>query len=99
MMPTGPAPRSGNLDASPNMPSSTRARIARYEAQAFSANPGGVLTDNDVVTTSTAQGMKKTCVQEIASNTVSAATPGTKYGPGQAPQIVVLRGDLVNVCR
>ena len=82
------------------IPSWLRARIARYEAKAFSDDPGGVLTNNDVVTTANAQGMQKTCVQEVGSNTVSGAATGTgKYGPSQAPQVVVLRGDLVNICK
>ena len=55
---------------------------------------------DDVVTTANAQGMQKTCVQEVGSNTVSGAATGTgKYGPNQAPQVVVLRGDLVNICK
>ena len=53
-----------------------------------------------MVTTANAQGMQKTCVQEVGSNTVSANTTGSaKYGPNQAPQVVVLRGDLVNICK
>ena len=100
MQPTGPAPRSGNMDVDPGIPSWMRARITRYEARAFSANPGNdILTDNDVVTTTNAEGMKKTCVQEVGSSTVSATSPGMKYGPNQRDQVVVLRGDLVNICK
>jgi hypothetical protein len=100
MQPTGAAAASTGLDNASTMPSWLRARIARYEAKAFSDDPGGVLTNNDVVTTANAQGMQKTCVQEVGSNTVSGAATGTgKYGPNQAPQVVVLRGDLVNICK
>ena len=100
MQPTGAAPASTGLDGSNTMPSWLRARIARYEAKAFSDDTSGVLTNNDVVTTANAQGMQKTCVQEVGSNTVSAGTTGSaKYGPNQAPQVVVLRGDLVNICK
>lgn len=99
MMPTGGATMSGNLDGSPSMPSWLRARIARFEAKAFSSDTTGLLTDNDVVTTAAAQGMKKTCVQEIGSSTVSSSSGGfNRYGPQSAPQVVVLRGDLVNIC-
>ena len=100
MMPTGPAQASGNIDGNTGTPSWLRARIARYEAKAFSADTTGILTNNDVVTTANAEGMQKTCVQEVGSNTLSASTTNTaRYGPNQAPQVVVLRGDLVNICK
>ncbi|MFN3438489.1 MAG: hypothetical protein ACK41V_12390 [Acidovorax sp.] len=100
MQPVGGAATSTGLDNGNTMPSWLRARIARYEAKAFSDDTTGVLTNNDVVTTANAQGMQKTCVQEVGSNTLSANTTGSaKYGPNQAPQVVVLRGDLVNICK
>jgi hypothetical protein len=101
MQPTGTAAPSGQLEGNGSMPSWLRARIARYEAKAFSTDgSSGVLSDNDVVTTASAQGMQKTCVQEVGSNTVAGAGSGTsKYGPNQTAQVVVLRGDLVNICR
>lgn len=100
MQPTAGYAPSGNLDGNNTTPSWLRARIARYEAKAFSSDTTGILTDNDVVATANAQGMQKTCVQEVGSNTLSSATsPGTKYGPGQATQVVVLRGDLINICK
>jgi hypothetical protein len=98
MRPMGSQPQSGSLDGDPNMPAWVRARITRYEAKAFSANPGSILTDSNVVTTSSAQGMQKVCSQEIGSTTTAAASPGMKYGPQPTSQIVVLRGDLVNIC-
>ena len=101
MQPLGAAPASTGLDNANSMPSWLRARIARYEAKAFSDDPEGVLTNNDAVTTANAQGMQKTCVQEVGSNTVSGtnAAGTSKYGPNQTPQVVVLRGDLVNICK
>lgn len=100
MMPTGQAPASGNIDGTTGTPSWLRARIARYEAKAFSADTAGILTNNDVVATANAEGMQKTCVQEVGSNTLSSSSASTlRYGPNQAPQVVVLRGDLVNICR
>lgn len=101
MQSTGTAAPSGQLEGSGSMPSWLRARIARYEAKAFSSDASsGVLSDNDVVTTASAQGMQKTCVQEVGSSTVSStSSSASKYGPSQTAQIVVLRGDLVNICR
>ncbi|NPC55753.1 hypothetical protein HNE04_08975 [Caenimonas sp. S4] len=99
MQPTNPPPKSGNIESKAGMPAATRARVARYEAKSFSADTTGIATDSDAVNAATAEGMHKTCVQEVGSNTVANPTPGTKYGPNQAPQIVVLRGDLVNICR
>jgi hypothetical protein len=100
MQPTAGAAASQGLDNFNGAPSWLRARIARYEAKAFSGDTTGILTNNDVVSTANAEGMQKTCVQEVGSNTVSGNTTGSgKYGPNQAPQVVVLRGDLVNICR
>lgn len=94
----GAEPQSGGFDADPYLPSWLRARITRYQAKAFSANPDGIVTENDVVTTTAAQGIRKACVQDVASN-VAPTTPGMKYGPAPTAQVVVLRGDLVNICR
>ncbi|WP_440105819.1 hypothetical protein [Acidovorax sp. BL-A-41-H1] len=100
MQPIGPAAQPGQLDPAMEMPSWLRARVARYEARAFAQDAQGQLGDTDVVTTASAQGMQKTCVQEVGSNTVAAGAAGaSKYGPGGTPQVVVLRGDLVNICR
>lgn len=98
MMPTAPLPTPGHLDGDNTTPSWLRARIARYEAKAFSADTTGILSNNDVVTTANAEGMQKTCVQEVGSNILSSSSTA-RYGPNQAPQVVVLRGDLVNICR
>lgn len=91
-------PKSGDIDTMTDLPAWMRAKVTRYSAKAFAADNKGIATDNDVVTTSAAQGLRKTCVQEVGSNTQSGASPGSKYGPQQKDQIVVLRGDLVNVC-
>lgn len=99
MQPTAGAAASSGLDNFNGMPSWLRARVARYEAKAFSADTTGILTNNDAVSTANAEGMQKTCVQEVGSNTVASSTGNNKYGPNQAPQVVVLRGDLVNICK
>lgn len=96
LQPAAPPPKSGNIDNTSGMPAWMRARVARYEARAFSADTTGLLTDNDVVASSNAQGLRKTCVQEVGSSTIST-TAGGRPGVNQA-QIVVLRGDLVNIC-
>jgi hypothetical protein len=90
---------SAGLEVNANGPSHVRAKLARYEARAFA--PDGeqeVATDNDTNNLLVAQGARKTCVQEIGSN---VKTPQTfnRYGPKAQEQIVVLRGDAVNVCR
>jgi hypothetical protein len=96
-LPNGPAPRSGNIGPPAEIPPWQRAKIARYEAKAFSGNRGNILTEKDVVNTNTTDGFKTTCTQSIGSNTTA---PGITTGAGFKPseQIVVLRGDLVNIC-
>lgn len=105
-LPGPPAPKSGNLEGSMDMPAWMKARIARYEAKSFSASAddGTLLTDNNVVNTANAQGLRKTCVQEVGSSSSSGGTSASggsfnRYGPNNQQQIVVLRGDLVNICK
>ena len=100
-LPGPPAPKSGNLDGLLDMPAWMKARIARYEAKAFSASAddGTLLTDNNVVTTASAQGLRKTCVQEIGSTSNPGNNTFNRFGPGNQQQVVVLRGDLVNICK
>jgi hypothetical protein len=97
--PGGPAQQSGSLDPLFGMQGWLKARINRYEARAYSDYATDtILTENDAVTTASAQGLKKTCVQEVGSSS-SSATGFGKYGPKGAAQIVVLKGDLVNICK
>lgn len=93
--------KSDQMHPSTDMPAWMRARISRYTAKAYSAtaDDGSIVTDNDVVTTSTSQGLRKTCVQEVGTTTTTSDSLGGRYGPGQKEQVVVLRGDLINVCR
>ncbi|MDB5741769.1 MAG: hypothetical protein JWR68_84 [Polaromonas sp.] len=99
-LPGGALQKSGQMDGSHDLPAWMKARVARYEAKAFSgtANDGTILTNNDVVNTASSQGMSKTCVQEVGSISSAGGTMGSKGISGQQ-QIVVLRGDLVNICR
>ena len=102
LMPTAPQVASGGMDGPQDIPAWMRARMNRYVAKAYSAtaDDGSIYTDNDVVTTVKTEGLQKTCVQEVGSNTVPAGSDlGTRYGPQTQQQVVVLRGDLVNVCR
>lgn len=93
------ASRSTPLGPSGELPAWMNARIARYTAKAYSgqADDGSIYTDNDVITSSNAAGFKKTCVQEVGSNTIENKS-GSKSGSLKGDQIVVLRGDLVNIC-
>jgi hypothetical protein len=76
------------------------AKLARYQAKAFATDTAGVLTDEDVITRTGREGVRKVCSQEIASNTTgSLGSTAQRYGPKPDAQIVVLRGDLVNICR
>lgn len=96
-LPIGGAPKSQGLDnASDGVPMHLRAKIARYEAQTFNDQADGIYTDNDVNRIVGAQANRKTCIQDVGSNT--SASSGVRTGSGQQ-QIVVLRGDLVNICR
>ena len=97
-LPTAKPTTSSGLETVTDIPISIKAKIARYEAMAM-GNVPGVTTDADVVTTTTTSstGMKRTCTQDLASNTNASAF--NRYGPQTKDQIVVLKGDLVNVCR
>lgn len=90
---------SGALDPDADIPSSIKAKIVRYEAKAFNApsQADDVLTNNDVQVSTAEQGMRKTCVQQVGSTTTNTAF--NRFGPSTQPQMVVLRADLINVCR
>lgn len=76
------------------------AKLARFQAKAFAADTAGVLTDQNVITTTAQEGVRKVCTQDIGSNSTTTASGAfNRYGPKPEAQIVVLRGDLVNICR
>ena len=75
------------------VPIHLKAKIARFEAKTFNDQTDGIYTDGDVKRTVAAQANRKTCIQDVGSNT------GTQPGIGSKDQIVVLRGDLINICR
>lgn len=76
------------------------AKLARFQAKAFAADTSGIWTDENIVTKYTQDGLRKVCSQDIGSNSVvNASNSFNRYGPKTDSQIVVLRGDLVNICR
>lgn len=95
MLPLGSS-RSAPMDTVNGMPAWLKAKVVRYEAKANSDFTAGISTDADVTRSASSDGLKKTCVQEVGSVT----TTTNSAGPGRnAPQVVVLKGDLVNICR
>lgn len=93
-MPTTPRSVSSSIVYKSGMPDDAKAKIAHYVAKAYSANTEGIKTNKDVVSSVQTNGMgSTTCVQ-----TVQPSKPG---GAGKAgdDQVVVITGDLVNVCR
>ena len=96
-LPDGGVVKSKPLDSA-EMPASLRAKVARFEAKSKSGETTGFSSDKDVTRETSSDGFKKTCIQDVGSNTATTSQPGR---PGQAnnQQIVVLRGDLVNICK
>jgi hypothetical protein len=93
MLPLGGAPRSTSIIYQDDMPAWQRAKLSRYEAKAFSGNTGNILTEKDVVHSTTSDGFRTTCTQSIGSTTGT-----TSLGGKPTEQVVVLRGDVVNIC-
>ena len=96
MLPIGGTRTSSPLNSQTGMPAWMQAKVARFEAKSNADQTGGILTDSDVTRTVTSDGFKKTCTQEVGSNTAQA--PG-KFGLNNTQQIVVLKGDLINICK
>ena len=103
-----PAPAfqpSGQLEQSGEMPAWLQAKVTRFEAKAFADVGGGsgvVFTERDVISTQRGNALQRTCSTNVASNVgqAAAAGPANRYGPGSGQdQMVVLRGDLVTICK
>lgn len=95
--------QSGGMDASTELPSWLRAKLSRYQAKAFAnVNSDDIYTDEDVVSTVRSDGIRTTCVQEVGTSTATTGSTGSthfnRYGPKPDEQVVVLRGDLINIC-
>lgn len=103
--PMGPAvaqSRSTPMSPPPTAPAWLEAKVARLEAKAWAFDTGNVLTDKNLLAAASSDGLRKVCVQDIGSS-VSAAGASASAGANglrnAEPQIVVLKGDLVNICR
>jgi hypothetical protein len=99
MLPINNTMRSTPLQNSTGVPAWMDARIARFEAKAYSFDTTGIFTDKDVSTTTIRDGFRKTCIQNVGSTIAAAANSAGKFGAMPQDQIVVLKGDLVNICR
>lgn len=75
------------------------AKLARFTAKAFSIDTSGIVTDDSVINTVVSDGIRKVCTQDIASNVASVSAASNARLGIAAPQAVVLRGDLINICR
>lgn len=90
-LPTAAATRSTSIQYQQQMPDDAAAKISRYTAKAFSGNLGQIKTEKDVVQFVQTKGNQTTCYQSIGSTT------GPNTGANNE-QIVVLRGDVINIC-
>lgn len=90
-LPTAPATRSTSVQYMQIMPDDAAAKVSRYTAKAYSANLGNIKTEKDVVQSVQTNGTQTNCYQSIGS--VSAPR-----GIGNNEQVVVLRGDVINIC-
>ena len=97
-LPDGGLTKSSPLNNA-EMPASMRAKVARYEAKSKSNEGIDFSSDKDVKRETSTDGLKKTCIQEVGSNTVAGAQQPRRPGQANTQQIVVLRGDLVNICK
>ena len=93
-MPTAPRAGSTDIRHRSGMPEDVRAKMAHYTAKAYSSDTTGISTEKDVVSSVKTDGMgATTCVQ-----TVQPATAGSERARS-GDQVVVIRGDLINICR
>lgn len=96
-LPTLPKAPSGDIHYNRDLPPEVAAKVGRYTADAYAANPSSnVKTERDVVQSVKTHGLYTTCNQSVASTTGPASPGGTKLG--SKDQIVVLRGDMINIC-
>ena len=96
-LPTMPRAPSGSIRYTQDLPPGTAAKVGRYTADAYAATPSSnVKTDRDVVQSVKTNGLYTTCNQSVASTTGPAGPGGTSLN--SQDQIVVLRGDMINIC-
>lgn len=99
MLPINNTMRSTPLENSAGVPAWMDARIAKFQAKAYSLEATGIYTDSDVKTITITDGFRKTCIQNVGSTITAASNSAGKFGAMPQDQIVVLKGDLVNICR
>lgn len=75
------------------------AKLARFTAKAFSIDTTGIVTDESVATTVVNDGFRKVCTQDVGNNIATQTAAGNARLGIAAPLAVVLRGDLINICR
>lgn len=81
-----------------DMPIGLKAKIARYTALSVSKAEDNTAAQSIVQRTESA-GFNKTCVQDIGGSPSNGGLNAGRYGPRAQDQVVVLRGDFINVCR
>ena len=96
MGPMAPTAKSTDINYNRGIPDDVQAKIARYSAQAFTSNSTGISTERGVVQSVKTNGTQTTCVQSVGSNAI--ATPGGGSVTVSGDQIVILRGDMINIC-
>lgn len=104
-LPTPAVKPSKQIEQGDGMPSWLQAKVTRYETKAFATLDGGdgtIYTERDVISTQSGNALQRNCTTEVASNTYApgGVGPSGRYGPGASQdQIVVLRGDVVTICK
>ena len=75
--------------------------MARLEAKAWGFDAGKLVADKNLLAAASSDGMRKVCIQDIGSSitTSNDTGRGSSLLPSSEPQIVVLKGDFVNICR
>ncbi|MFT3776777.1 MAG: hypothetical protein QM772_00630 [Ottowia sp.] len=97
-MPTSVAARSSSIQYRRDMPDDTAAKVSRYTAKAFSGDVGNIKTERDVVQSVKTNGLQTTCYQSVGSIGAPSSANGGGASLASNEQIVVLRGDLINIC-
>ncbi|WP_139182702.1 hypothetical protein [Oryzisolibacter propanilivorax] len=90
--PTARPAGSSNIVYRQNLPDNAKAKIARYIARSYSPDTSGIQTEKDVVSAVQTNATRTTCVQTLAP-------AGNGSPAASSDQVVVIRGDLVNICR
>ncbi|MFV0679614.1 hypothetical protein [Ottowia sp.] len=97
-MPTSPLAKSGHIEFRQDIPDDLAAKASRYTAKAYSPDVGNVKTERDVVQSVKTTGTQTTCYQSVGSTSAVPTGAGGTVQMGDNEQIVVLRGDLINIC-